>query len=179
MADEPLPNGWLPPRPPDPDDRDAARPAPGPAAPSRVGWPAPPRREPARDWSQWPPAPSQGEPGRSVPEPRQPSSPLAVTGIASGAVGLLLLLFSAGISFPFSIALSLIGFVLGTSARKRIEAGAPGRAGQARAAVIVAAIGLGLAAVAAVVWMVLSANGITPSDLQESLQRKADELRAR
>jgi hypothetical protein len=157
MPDEPLPSGWLPPRPP-------------------PHWPAPsPRRAPSRPSTESPTPPTTPAPR----QPRQPSSPVALAGIASGSAGLLLLVFSAGISFPFTIGLSLVALMLGTVARRRLEAGAPGRPGQARAAVVVGAVGLGLAAVAAVVWMILAANGITPQDLQDSLQREAERLRGR
>jgi hypothetical protein len=45
--------------------------------------------------------------------------------------------------------------------------------------VIVAAVGLGLSGIAALVWLILASNGITPQDLQDALQREAERLRNR
>src|SRR4051794_14167550 len=157
MADEPLPNGWLPPRPP------AHLPPPTP------------RPGPATRRGDWPPVPPQDR-GPSRPS-QPPSSPVALAGIVASASGLLLLVLSAGISFAFTIGLALIGLLFGSQAKRRLEAGEPLRASQVRAAMVLARVVLGLAALAAVVWMVLAANGITPSDLEQALERTARRMR--
>ena len=100
-----------------------------------------------------------GEPPRP-PAPPEPSSPLAIAGIALGAVSLLLLVFSFGAAFFAAALVSLMGLGAGRRATGR----------QARMAVRVAAIGLALAFVAGVVWMILDANGVSPQDLQDALQ---------
>ena len=41
---------------------------------------------------------------------------------------------------------------------------------------MLARVGLGLAAVAAIVWIVLALNDITPRDLQDTLEREAERL---
>jgi hypothetical protein len=151
--EDPLPSGWLPPRPP-------AHPT-SPEAPQRIR-------------GAWPPV----EP-RKRPAPQGPSSPQAVTGIACGVAAIVLLALSAGVWFPVTIALSLAGLLLGTSAQKRIAAGSPGRPGQARLAIALARWGLGLAAVAAIAWGVLALNDITPSDLQQALTRERERLQRR
>jgi hypothetical protein len=116
-------------------------------------------------------------PGPVARHERQPSSPTAIAGIACGAAGLLLLIFSLGVSFPISIAFFLLGYLFGNQARRRLREGEPGRPGQARAAIVLAGIGLALAAVAAITWAILAANGITPQDLQDWLERETERLR--
>jgi hypothetical protein len=155
MAEEPLPDGWLPPRAP-------AHPT-SPEAPQRTrgAWPPPAGR---------PPAP------RLEPEP--PSSPLLVAAIVISVAAVVLLVVSAGLSFLVSIVLGLVGFLMARQGQRRAQAGQAIRPGQARAAVLTSAIALGLAGLAALVWIVLSANGISPSDLQDALQREADRLRS-
>jgi hypothetical protein len=160
MAEEPLPSGWLPPRAP-------AHPT-SPEAPQRPMGEWPP---PARD------RPGQRPPSLPPPGPQPPSSPLAVAAIAVSSCAVVLLVVTAGVSYAISLVLGLIGFTLSRQAQRRAKLGQPMRPGQARAAVLASAIALGLAGVAALVWIVLAANGITPSDLQEALQREADRLR--
>src|SRR5690606_36993901 len=99
--------------------------------------------------------------------------------IALVSAGLLLLVLSAGVSYPVTIFFSLLALLFARQARNRIAAGGPGRPGQARAAHVLAAIALGLSGVAALVWIILASNGITPGDLQDLLEREADRLRAR
>jgi hypothetical protein len=159
MADEPLPSGWLPPRPPAAPADPPPTAAPAPAPPARGAWPPPPRGD-----------------TRQAPAPRAPSSPPAVAGITSSASGLLLLLMTAGVSFAFTIALALAGLLFASQAQRRLAAGVPGRPGQVRTAVVLARVTLALAALAAIVWMVLAANGITPSDLEQALERQAQRM---
>ena len=152
MADDPLPSGWLPPR--------------APAHPTSPEAPTGPRGD-------WPPRPPR--PGReSAPQP--PSSPLAVSSIALGAAAILLLVFTAGVSYGLSLALAVVAFALARQAQRRAQRGGTVRPRQARAAVRLAAIALGLAGLAALTWAVLAANGITPQDLQDWLQREAHRL---
>src|SRR4051794_28280264 len=161
MADEPLPNGWLPPK---PSSQLPPRPAP----------PAPPDRP----RGNWPPPARTGGPGqrRQPPAARPPSSPVALAGIVASGSGLVLLVISAGISFAFTIALAIVGLLFASQAKRRMDAGEPMRESQVRAAVVLARVALGLAALAAVVWMVLAANGITPSDLEQTLERQAERM---
>jgi hypothetical protein len=149
MAEEPLPSGWLPPR-----------------APAHPTSPEAPPRAPGN----WPPPPS---PSRG---PQPPSSPLAVSAIAVGAAAILLLVFTAGVSYAISLVLALFAYLLARQAQRRLRAGEPGRAGQARAALVIAAVALGLAGLAALVWGILAANGITPEDLRDTLEREAQRL---
>ncbi len=152
--EEPLPGGWLPPKPP-------AHPT-SPAAPQRVR-------------GTWPPPEPRGR-----PVPPGPSSRTAVSGIVCAIAAIALLALSAGVWFPVTITLSLIALLLGTTAQKRIAAGTPGRPGQAKLAVRLARVGLGLAALAAITWGVLAfAFDYTPTDLQEALKRQQERLQDR
>jgi glycerol uptake facilitator-like aquaporin len=99
-----------------------------------------------------------GERQRPAPPPPEPPRPLAVTGVALGAVSLLLLVFSLGAAFFGSAVLALLGM-------------AAGRRSHARVAVTVGIVGLALAFVAGVAWMILDANGVSPADLESALRR--------
>ena len=90
--------------------------------------------------------------------------------IALGAFSLLLLAASAGLAFFGSLVMSAVALMVGTQLRQAIMAGRPGREGQARAAVIVAWIGVGLSVIAGVAWVVLWANGFTADDLRTALE---------
>ena len=151
---------WLPPRPPEFPDGERREPPPAPR---------PPTPRPHR-----PRAPVPRPASRRAPQ--QPSSPLALSGLSAGATGLILLVLTAGLSYIFSLVLALIGLALGRRAQRSIAAGAPGRPGQARAAVVVAFVGIGLAGVAATAWIILAANGVTPGDLVRALRRAQDHL---
>ena len=82
-----------------------------------------------------------------------------------------MLLFSVGVAFLVSLLLSASALFVGARAKEAIQAGRPGRLGQARAAMTVGKIGFGLAILAGVVWLVLVANDVTPQDLQDALEK--------
>ena len=148
--DRQLPSGWLPPK----------------APTQHTSPPGPPRPQ-----GTWP-----RDPGR----PLEPSSPAAVFAIGLGVASLVLLVLSLGLAFFGSMVLSAIALLTGNRLLQAIRAGArPGRVSQARAAVIVAWIGLGFAVVAGITWIVLSANGVTPQELQEALEREVERQRTR
>src|SRR3954453_12750363 len=147
--DKPLPSGWLPPQAPAP----------------HVSETPPPRAT-----GTWPRDPAQ---------PVEPSTPAAVFAIAIGASSILLLALTAGLAFFISMVLSAGSLLIGSRLRLAIRAGRPGRESQARAAVTVGWIGLGLAIVAAVTWIALSAGGVSPQDLQDALEREVGRRRNR
>jgi hypothetical protein len=124
---------------------------------------------PPRPPGAWPRDPAQAA---------EPSSPAAVLSIGVSAVAILLLVLSLGLAFFISGLLSAGGLLAAVRLRRRIRAGAPGRESQARAAVVVASIGLGLAFAAGVAWIILSASGVSPQDLQDALQREVERRRA-
>ncbi len=83
-----------------------------------------------------------------------------------------LLLMSLGTSFLFSMPMSGAAWAFGVRARQRSP-----EAGSAQAAVTIGMVGVGLAAAAAVIWIVLFSAGITLEDLRDYLQRKLEEQR--
>ncbi|MEA2292668.1 MAG: hypothetical protein QOE86_307 [Solirubrobacteraceae bacterium] len=148
MSDRPLPSGWLPPKPP-----------------AHMTSP----QAPQRPMGEWPRPPQT--------EPPMPSSPVAVAAIGVSAGAILLLVATAGVSYAISLVLSLSGFLMARQAQRRARLGDPIRPGQARAAVVASAIALGLAGLAALVWALLAANGITPADLADWLRQQATRVR--
>jgi hypothetical protein len=106
-----------------------------------------------------------------------PSSGLALSGTAVGAISLLLLMLSFGIGWQLCGLLSLTGLMLGMHARRRIKATGVGRPGQAKAAIWVGVIGISLAIVAAIVWYGLDASGFSPDDLRQWLEDRLEEQR--
>lgn len=112
--------------------------------------------------------------GRPAAKDGAPSSPLAVSAIVLSAIGLVLLVLSVGVAWGLSSILSLLALSLALTARRRMRAGQPAREGQLRVAMIIAIVGLVLAAIAAAVWLGLESNGITPQDLQDWLQRELE-----
>ena len=116
-------------------------------------------------------------PARRVVE-EGPSSPLAVMAVVMSALSLVLLILSVGVAWGVSSLLSLVALGLALTARQRVRAGLPGRERQTRNALVVASVGLVLAAVSAAVWLGLESNGITPQDLQDWLQRELERRRA-
>jgi uncharacterized membrane protein len=102
-----------------------------------------------------------------------------VFAIGLAVASILLLLVSVGVAFFGSMVLSAIALLTATRLRHAIQAGRPGRESQARTAVILAWVGLGLAVVAGIVWIILAASGVTPQDLQDTLERQLERQRSR
>jgi hypothetical protein len=146
----PLPSGWLPPQ------------APSAHAPS-----PPPAPRPA---GSWPPEPAK---------PAEPSTPAAVFAIGLGVASILLLVLSVGVGFFGSLVMSAVALLVATRLRHAIQAGRPGRESQARTAVVLAWVGLGLAVIAGITWIILAASGVTPQDLQDTLERQLERQRSR
>jgi len=108
-----------------------------------------------------------------------PRSPLALAGTIVGAIALLLLLLTVGVGFFVTGVMGLVSVMLGLLARQQIRDAGVGRAGQARAAIWIGSIALGLSVVAFVVWTALDASGFSPQDLQRWLEDRLEEQRAR
>jgi hypothetical protein len=94
---------------------------------------------------------------------------MAIVSMVCAAVALLLLVFSVGVGYPASLVIGAVALGLALGSRRR-----EGRPGQARAAVILAGLAVGLSIVAAIVWLALQSSGYGPDDLQRWLE---DELR--
>jgi hypothetical protein len=172
-ADDPVRDGWLPPR------------APGGQAPPRYEGPAPGPR-----WQ----APAAGEAGREAPAvpaaPARPEPPRFVTGrgvrdpiatasLSVAILGLGLLVITAGLGFPVALPCSAVAWYLGSRAQARERArAAEGRPGAgrnpARAGYLLGIVGVVLGIVAALGWVVAVSLGVDPQQLQHDLQRESD-----
>ena len=105
-----------------------------------------------------------------------PRSPLALAGTIIGSIAILLLLLSAGFGATLTGVMSLVGILFGKLAQQQIRERGVGRAGQARAAIWVGAIGLALAVVAV---LVIEATGFTQEELQRWMEQQTEELQRR
>jgi uncharacterized membrane protein len=168
MADEPEIRGWLPPQ------------APGGQAPPRFE-PAPPEPPPPPPASSWQPPSAEPQPPAAeprqwepvlVPSARPESQGLAIGSIVLGVLSVGLLLMSLGTSFLFSMPMSGAAWAFGARARQRAPEGGP-----AQAAVVIGMVGVGLAAAAAVIWIVLFSAGFSLEDLRDYLERKLEQQR--
>jgi hypothetical protein len=169
MADESEIRGWLPPRAPGgqaPPRFEPAPPEPPEPPPASTGW-RPPSAEsqaPAADERTWEPM--------LVPSARPEGNGLAIGSIVLGVLSVGLLLMSLGTSFLFSMPMSGAAWAFGARARQRSP-----EAGPAQAAVVIGMVGVGLAAAAAVIWIILFSAGFSLEDLRDYLERKLEEQR--
>jgi hypothetical protein len=154
--------------------------------PSAPGGQPPPRFEmqPDDDEPTPPPVPVQQPAEPAQPQapsftagarPRTGSNPLAVTALVLGIIGVGLLLLSAGLGFVIALPCSIAAWICGSHARNRIAAGeAKGSYGQAHAAYILGILGVVLGVIAMIGWLIAIAAGVSPTELQEDLQRELD-----
>ena len=105
-----------------------------------------------------------------------PRSPLALSGTIIGSIALLFLVLSAGFAASLTGVMSLVAILFGKLAGQQIRARGVGRAGEARAAVWVGAIGVALAIVA---FIVLEASGFTQEELQRWMEQQTEDLQRR
>jgi hypothetical protein len=108
---------------------------------------APPAPQPAARPVFLPPNSTLGAPARS-------QNNIAVWALIFGSGSLGLLVFSAGVLFFLTLPASIVGWVLGTKA-KRQENGRD----QANTAVIIGIVGVVLSVIAAAIWITLVALG--------------------
>jgi membrane-bound ClpP family serine protease len=108
-----------------------------------------------------------------------PRSALALSGTIVGAIAVVLLLLTVGVGFFITGVMGIVSIMLGLLARQQIRQAGTGRAGQARAAIWIGSIALGLSIVAFIVWTALDASGFQPDDLQRWLEDRLEEERAR
>jgi hypothetical protein len=107
-----------------------------------------------------PPAPQPGSrpvflpPGAAGAAAAQPQNNKAVWALIFGSGSLGLLVFSAGLLFFLTLPASIVGWVLGSRAKRTTN----GR-DQANVAVIIAIVGLVLSVIAAGIWIALFATG--------------------
>lgn len=155
--DEPVRDGWLPPRAPGPR-------APGPP-PAPRAWeppPAPPRPRPEAE----PPRFVNGGGGRDV---------MTAAALTVGILGIGLLVLTAGLGFAITLPCSGVAWYLGSRARLRAELAGDEAAGRrARTGRAIGVAGVVLGVIAAVGWIVAMTLGVDPQALQRDLERQAD-----
>jgi hypothetical protein len=125
-----------------------------------------------------PPGPREPEPERPAPlfapPPREEgTNGLAIAAVVCAVSSLVLLVLSLGLSFAFSFPLGAAGWVCASRAPRDV------RPGQRRLGLRLAIAAVALSTIAALVWLVLIAAGVSVADLQQSLQDELDRQRRR
>jgi hypothetical protein len=156
LSDEPSTSGWLPPR------------APG-GQPAPQFEPAPPEPEPEPE----PTPPPATERPIVFQRPAQQSNGAATTSVILGGLGVVLVLFTAGAGFLFSLPVSIAAWIAGAQGRKRVSRGETEYGdGLAHAGVVLGIVGVILGVVGMVVWVVLI---LAAPDLIDELRRDLEE----
>jgi hypothetical protein len=107
-----------------------------------------------------------------VPPPREEgTNGLAIAALVCAVSSLGLLVLSVGLSFFFSLPLGLAGWACAARAPKDI------RPGQLKTGQVLSIIAVALSVTAAIVWVALIAAGISPDDLQRSLEQELQRQR--
>ena len=110
--------------------------------------PEPPATGPA----ETPPASWHPTPGFAAP----PGNGQAIAALILGIVGLLLVVTGLGFLFVFSLPCSILAWVFGVQGKRRVDRGETAEhRGLAQAGFIMGVVGVGLAALAIVAWIVL------------------------
>ncbi len=92
-----------------------------------------------------------------------------------GVLGMVLLLFTAGVGFVFSLPMSIGAWIAGVQGRKRVARGETTYGdGMAHAGVILGIVGVVLGIIGMVVWVVLIASGLDLEELRRDLERQSN-----
>jgi hypothetical protein len=123
-----------------------------------------------------PPRPPEPEPPARAPVfVRGPAETgtngLAIAALVCAVSSIGLLLLSLGLAFPFSLPLGISGWICAARARADV------RPGQRKVALVLAIVAVALSVLAAVAWLVLSAAGFSPEELQQSLENELERQR--
>jgi hypothetical protein len=149
--------------------------------PSTSDW-LPPRAAGGQPPPQFESAPPEAEAGPSPPaerpivfqRPAQPSNGAATTSLILGVLGLVLVLFTAGAGFLFSLPASIAAWIAGAQGRKRVAKGQTTEGdGLAHAGVVLGIIGVVLGVIGMVVWIVLIASGLDVEELRRDLEQRS------
>jgi hypothetical protein len=111
-----------------------------------------------------PQAPGEPRPPVEVP-PEVQAGPLGLVALVCAVLSIGLLVFSLGLSFVLSLPLAVTGWVCAVRAP---------RPGVGRTLSIIALV---LSVAATVVWVALMAGGVSPEDLQRSLEQELERQR--
>jgi hypothetical protein len=167
---------FLPPEPPGPEpelsERGVEQPPPPPPQ-QTYGYPPPP---PGYGGYQAPP-PGWGQPPQWAWQPPVPDNGQAVTGFVFSVIAVALLVISFGLSSIVSVGCAITGIVCSRNGKRKVARGeTPKHRGLAQAGYIVGWVGLALAILATVGWILLIAlgevdtgSGGTPADLRSAV----------
>jgi len=169
---------FLPPDPGDPQPEIAPPPPPPPQAPPQqtYGYPPPPAGYQQPPGYQAPP-PGWGQPPQWAWQPPVPDNGQAVTGFVFSVVAVGLLVISFGLSSIVSVGCAITGILCSRNGKRKVERGeTPKHKGLAQAGYIVGWVGLALAILATVGWILLIAlgevdtsSGGTPAELRSAV----------
>jgi hypothetical protein len=91
-----------------------------------------------------------------------------------GILGVLLVIFTAGAGFLFSIPASIAAWIAGVQGRKRVRTGRTQTGdGVAHAGVILGIVGVVLGVVGMIVWIALVASGVDLDELRRDLEQRS------
>jgi hypothetical protein len=156
LSDDPTTGGWLPPRAPG-----------GQPPPQFESAPQEPEPEPEA-------ARPVGERPIVFQKPAQQSNGAATTSLILGVLGVVLVLFTAGAGFLFSLPASIAAWIAGAQGRKRVASGETAYGdGLAHAGVVLGIVGVVLGVIGMVVWIVLIASGLDLEELRRDLERQS------
>jgi hypothetical protein len=120
---------------------------------------------------QAPPGPQPPQPVFVQPAAEEGTNGLAVAALVCAISSMGLLVVSLGLSFVFSLPLGLTGWLCAHRAPKDI------RPGQLKTGQMLSIIAVVLSITAAIVWLLLTAAGFTPDELQHNLEQELQRQR--
>jgi hypothetical protein len=92
-----------------------------------------------------------------------------------GILGMLLVVFTAGAGFVFSIPTSVGAWIAGVQGRKRVASGQTRTGdGLAHAGLILGIVGVVLGVIGMIVWIVLIASGLDLDELRRDLEQQSN-----
>jgi tetrahydromethanopterin S-methyltransferase subunit C len=126
-----------------------------------------------------PPAQPAAERPILFQKPAQPSNGAATTSLILGVLGIVLVLFTAGAGFLFSLPASIAAWIAGAQGRKRVARGETAHGdGLAHAGVVLGIVGVVIGVIGTLVWVALLASGFDLEEFRrdlEELQRDLEE----
>ena len=108
-------------------------------------------------------------------QPAQAGNGAAVTSLILGIVGVVLIVFTAGAGFLFSLPASIAAWIVGAQGRKRVAKGLTKEGdGLAHAGVILGIVGVVLGVIGMAVWIALVASGLDLEELRQDLEQRSN-----
>ncbi len=108
-------------------------------------------------------------------QPAQQGNGAALTSLILGIIGVVLVIFTAGAGFLFSLPASIAAWIVGAQGRKRVAKGQTKDGdGLAHAGVILGVVGVVLGIVGMVVWIALIVSGLDLEELRRDLEQRSN-----